>query len=54
MNDDVVFWTWISESTLGMVTEREVLHWKVMDGQAAPTKVSLASALRRARAVLTL
>jgi len=41
MNEDVVFWTWISDTTLGLVTEREVLHWKVMDGQAAPTKVSI-------------
>jgi len=40
MNEDVVFWTWISDSTLGLVTEKEVLHWKVMEGQAAPTKVS--------------
>jgi clathrin heavy chain len=40
MNDDVTFWTWISDSTLGMVTEREVFHWKVIEGQAAPQKVS--------------
>ncbi|RSH92447.1 hypothetical protein EHS25_008863 [Saitozyma podzolica] len=39
MNDDVTFWTWISDSTLGMVTEREVFHWKVIEGQAAPQKV---------------
>ncbi|GFZ51649.1 LOW QUALITY PROTEIN: Clathrin heavy chain [Saitozyma sp. JCM 24511] len=39
MNDDVTFWTWISDSTLGMVTEREVHHWKVIEGQAAPQKV---------------
>ncbi|OXG17129.1 clathrin heavy chain [Cryptococcus neoformans Ze90-1] len=39
MNDDVTFWTWINDTTLGIVTEREVYHWKVMDGQAAPTKV---------------
>lgn len=40
MNDDVTFWTWINNTTLGIVTEREVYHWKVMDGQTAPTKVS--------------
>jgi clathrin heavy chain len=40
MNDDVTFWTWITDSTLGLVTEREVHHWKVMDGQQAPSKVS--------------
>ncbi|WVQ80099.1 hypothetical protein IAT38_002200 [Cryptococcus sp. DSM 104549] len=39
MNEDVIFWTWIDNVTLGIVTEREVFHWKVMDGQAAPTKV---------------
>jgi hypothetical protein len=39
MNDDVTFWTWITDSTLGLVTEREVHHWKVMDGQQAPSKV---------------
>ena len=40
MNDDVTFWTWINDSTLGLVTEREVHHWKVMEGQQAPSKVS--------------
>jgi clathrin heavy chain len=40
MNEDVGFWTWINDSTLGLVTDREVLHWKVIEGQAAPTKVS--------------
>ncbi|OCF71038.1 clathrin heavy chain [Kwoniella mangroviensis CBS 8886] len=39
MNEDVTFWTWINDTTIGIVTEREVYHWKVMDGQAAPTKI---------------
>jgi len=39
MNEDVTFWTWVSDSMLGLVTEREVFHWKVMEGQAAPSKV---------------
>jgi clathrin heavy chain len=40
MNEDVTFWTWINDSTLGMVTEHSVHHWKVTEGQAAPQKVS--------------
>lgn len=40
MNDDVVFWTWINDTTLGMVTDRDVHHWKVIEGQQAPVKVS--------------
>lgn len=40
MNDDIPFWTWINDTTLGIVTDREVYHWKVMEGQTAPTKVS--------------
>ncbi len=43
MNDDVVFWTWINDTTLGMVTDREVYHWKVIEGQQAPQKVGYKS-----------
>jgi len=39
MNDDIPFWTWVNDTTLGIVTDREVYHWKVMEGQTAPTKV---------------
>ncbi|KAL7419060.1 Clathrin heavy chain [Cryptotrichosporon argae] len=39
MNEDVTFWTWINPSTLGLVTDREVQHWKVIEGQQAPAKV---------------
>ncbi|ORY30240.1 hypothetical protein BCR39DRAFT_530157 [Naematelia encephala] len=39
MNEDVTFWTWINDTTLGLVTDREVHHWKVIEGQAAPQKV---------------
>ena len=41
MNEDVTFWTWVSDSMLGLVTEREVYHWKVIEGQAAPVKVKM-------------
>ena len=39
MNDDIPFWTWVNDTTLGIVTDREVFHWKVMEGQTAPQKV---------------
>ena len=40
MNEDVVFWKWISERSLGLVTDNSVYHWDVMDaGQAAPVKI---------------
>jgi clathrin heavy chain len=40
MSEDVVFWKWISETSLGLVTETSVYHWNVMDPTAAqPIKV---------------
>ncbi len=40
MNEDVVFWKWISETTIGMVTESAVYHWDVFDAnQPAPVEV---------------
>lgn len=40
MNDDVQFWTWVSESTLGLVTTTSVFHWDVYDdAQESPVKV---------------
>ncbi|KAI1805980.1 clathrin heavy chain [Daldinia bambusicola] len=40
MNEDVVFWKWVSESTLGLVTETAVFHWDIYDStQAAPVEV---------------
>ena len=40
MTEDVVFWKWISETTLGLVTEGGVYHWNVVDSSsAAPTKM---------------
>jgi clathrin heavy chain len=43
MDDDVPFWTWISDTTLGLVTERDVQHWNVVGGEAAPRKVGRTS-----------
>lgn len=40
MNEDVVFWKWISESTLGLVTDTSVYHWDIFDpAQASPQKL---------------
>ncbi|KAJ9157568.1 Clathrin heavy chain [Pleurostoma richardsiae] len=40
LNEDVVFWKWISETSLGLVTETAVYHWDVFDpNQAAPVEV---------------
>jgi clathrin heavy chain len=40
MSEDVVFWKWFSETTLGLVTDTAVFHWDVFDAnQAAPVKV---------------
>lgn len=40
MNEDVVFWKWFSDTTLGLVTETTIYHWDVFDpSQAAPVEV---------------
>lgn len=40
MNEDVVFWKWFSETSLGLVTDTTVYHWDVFDpNQASPVKV---------------
>ena len=40
MAEDVVFWKWFSESSLGLVTETSIYHWNVFDpSQSAPTKM---------------
>ena len=40
MNEDVVFWKWFSESSLGLVTETSVYHWNVFDPtQNTPVKI---------------
>ncbi|EEB07199.1 clathrin heavy chain Chc1 [Schizosaccharomyces japonicus yFS275] len=37
MPQDVVYWTWINDNTLGIVTETSVYHWSLAGG--APFKV---------------
>ena len=40
MNEDVVFWKWISNDTLGLVTDTSVYHWNIYDSTAtAPRKL---------------
>lgn len=40
MNEDVAFWKWFSDTSLGMVTDTAVYHWDVFDPtQAAPVEV---------------
>ncbi|EDW25684.1 GL11922 [Drosophila persimilis] len=38
MNEDVVFWKWISLNTLALVTETSVFHWS-MEGDSMPQKM---------------
>lgn len=40
MNEDVQFWKWVSESTIGLVTTSSVYHWDIYDAaQDAPVKM---------------
>ncbi|KAG9243910.1 hypothetical protein BJ878DRAFT_508483 [Calycina marina] len=40
MNEDVVFWKWFSETSIGLVTETTVYHWDVFDpNQQSPIEV---------------
>ncbi|KAL1304968.1 hypothetical protein AAFC00_003874 [Neodothiora populina] len=40
MQEDVVFWKWFSEKSLGLVTTNAVYHWDVFDpAQAEPKKM---------------
>ncbi|KAF2842949.1 clathrin heavy chain [Patellaria atrata CBS 101060] len=40
MNEDVAFWKWYNETSLGLVTDTAVYHWNIFDpNQAAPQKV---------------
>ncbi|KAK4216982.1 putative clathrin heavy chain [Rhypophila decipiens] len=40
MSEDVSFWKWVSETTLGLVTATSIYHWDVFDpAQAEPVKM---------------
>ncbi|MCO5556042.1 hypothetical protein L7F22_009586 [Adiantum nelumboides] len=38
LNEDVQFWKWISNTTLGLVTSTAVYHW-TMEGESNPSKI---------------
>ena len=40
MNEDVLFWKWISVDVLGLVTETSIFHWNVFDDkEPAPLRI---------------
>src|SRR6202451_734175 len=39
MNEDVTFWKWINEKTIGLVTETSVYHWSIDSDASAPQKI---------------
>lgn len=39
MNEDVVFWKWITADTLGLVTDTSVYHWSAFGNSTSPIKV---------------
>jgi clathrin heavy chain len=40
MNEDIVYWKWFSEKSLGLVTDTAVFHWDVYDStQQQPVKM---------------
>lgn len=38
-NEDIVFWKWVSEEIIGMVTETAVYHWTIKDQTSPPQKI---------------
>ncbi|KAI0321019.1 clathrin heavy chain 1 [Amylostereum chailletii] len=38
-NEDIVFWKWISDSALALVTDNPVFHWSVADQTSPPQKI---------------
>lgn len=37
--EDVTFWKWVNNTTIGIVTETAVYHWTIADSTSPPTKV---------------
>ena len=37
--EDVIFWKWISDTTIGMVTDSAVYHWTMADATSPPQKI---------------
>ncbi|THH15617.1 hypothetical protein EW146_g4889 [Bondarzewia mesenterica] len=38
-NEDIVFWKWVSDTTVGMVTDTAVYHWTIADATSPPQKI---------------
>jgi clathrin heavy chain len=38
MLEDVIFWTWVSPTLLGLVTENSVFHWSI-ESDSPPAKI---------------
>lgn len=38
-SEDIVFWKWVNETTIGMVTESSVFHWTISDPTSPPQKI---------------
>lgn len=39
MNEDIAFWKWVSDTTIGMVTDNAVHHWTIADQTSPPQKI---------------
>src|SRR5260370_38183592 len=37
--EDIVFWKWVSDTTIGLVSETAVYHWSISDQTSYPQKV---------------
>lgn len=41
LGEDVVYWKWVSDSTLGLITDSSIYHWDIYNAaQEAPVKVT--------------
>lgn len=38
-NEDVTFWKWVNDTTIGLVTETAVFHWTISDPASPPQKI---------------
>lgn len=38
-SEEVTFWKWISNTTIGFVTETAVYHWSITDATSPPQKI---------------
>jgi clathrin heavy chain len=38
-SEDVVFWKWVSDTVIGLVTESAVYHWTIADATSPPQKM---------------